>query len=281
MPQKVPFIIKVFRLYFNSIGLIMPRLSAKQLMKVFSKPRARVLRAREIEVLKKANKSYLKFEKDEIKVYQWGEGEKIAMLFHGWESNAGSLGAFVEPLLNKGYKIIAFDAPAHGGSKGRYSNLVYFKKAAKEMIYHYGTPELVIGHSLGACAIIMCAYEEKIVFKKTILLAPLNRLMSVFEEYQQILKIPEKLNSRFLNQFESLTGYSFDSFYFHNYGEKTSLNKVLLFHDEADKITKYYHAEDFERNWDAVELHTITETGHYRILWDEAMVGKSMEYVDN
>ena len=201
------------------------------------------------------------------------------MLFHGWESNAGSLGAFVDPLLEKGYRIIAFDAPAHGGSKGKFSNLVYFKKAAKEMILRYGVPHVAIGHSLGACAIIMCAYEENLHFERTILLAPLNRLMSVFEEYQKILKIPEKLFHLFLSHFEDFAGYSFQSFYFHNYGKKTSLNKVLLFHDEEDKITGFSHAKDFEQNWEAIRLEPVRETGHYRVLWDKEMILKSMDYI--
>ncbi len=280
MSRKVPIIITVFRIYFNSVGRLTPRTSAKQLLNLFSKPRARVLRARELEVLKKAKKSFLKFGEEEIKVYQWGEGEKIAMLFHGWESNAGSLGAFIEPLIRRGYRVVSFDAPAHGGSKGKQANLVYFKRAAKEMIHAYGVPNFAIGHSLGACAIIMCAYEENLHFEKTILLAPLNRLMSVFEEYQKMLNIPAKLNSLFLNRFENLTGYLFESFYFHNYGKQTELEEVLLFHDESDKITGFSHAQEFENNWNAVQLETITSTGHYKILWDEYMLSKSMEYMD-
>jgi len=279
MSQKVPLIINFFRIYFNSIALLFPKTSAKHLVNIFSKPRARVLRTREIEVLKQAKKSFLKYDKEEIKVYQWGDGGKLAMLFHGWESNAGSLGAFVDPLIKKGYRVVAFDAPAHGGSKGKYSNLVYFKKAAKEMIHTYGVPNVAVGHSLGACAIIMCAYEENLQFNKTILVAPLDRLMSVFEEYQQILKIPKKLFDPFLDQFEEFTGYSFRSFFFHAYGNQTKLEEVLLFHDEGDKVTSFSHATDFERNWEAVNLEAIRDTGHYRILWDGSMLIKSINYV--
>lgn len=279
MSQKVPLIITFFRIYFNSIALLFPKTSAKHLVNIFSKPRARVLRIREIEVLKQAKKSFLNYDKEEIKVYQWGEGEKLAMLFHGWESNAGSLGAFIDPLIEKGYRVVAFDAPAHGGSKGKYSNLVYFKKAAKEMIHTYGVPSVAVGHSLGACAIIMCAYEENLHFNKTILVAPLDRLMSVFEEYQQILKIPKKLFHPFLDQFEEFTGYSFRSFFFHAYGNQTKLDKVLLFHDEGDKVTSFSHAIDLERNWEAVQLEVIRDTGHYRILWDELMLLKSINYI--
>jgi predicted alpha/beta hydrolase family esterase len=158
---------------------------------------------------------------------------------------------------------------------------VYFKKAAKHKIHKYGVPEIAIGHSLGACTIIMCAYEEGFHFQKTILLAPLNRLMSVFEEYQEILKIPPKLFRPFINNFEDFTDYTFQSFYFHDYGKKSTLNNVLLFHDEMDKVTGFSHAKDFDENWDAVQLEPVQNTGHYRVLWDDNMLSKSMRYIES
>ena len=214
-----------------------------------------------------------------MKIYEWGIGEKLAVLFHGWESNAGSLGAFVKPLMQLGYKVVAFDAPAHGGSGGKRANLVYFKRAAKFILEKYPHPDLVVGHSLGANSIIMTSYEEKLKFEKVILVAPLNRLMSVFEDMKELLKIPESLFKRFIDNFEKWAGYSFRDFYFHDYGDKSKIENVLIFHDRNDRITKYSHAEAFEENWKEVELYTINNTGHYKILWDSEMIKKSIDYI--
>ena len=72
MPQKNPLIIRVFRIYFNSAAHLFPSAASKQLMNIFSKPRVRVLRIRELEMLNKAKKSFLKFGTEEIKTYEWG-----------------------------------------------------------------------------------------------------------------------------------------------------------------------------------------------------------------
>lgn len=279
MSQKVPLIVKGLRVYFNSVGLLFPKHSGKYLQKLFSTPRARVLKKHEIEVLKKAKKSFLKVDGSRLKIYEWGQGNQIAMLFHGWETNAGSLGAFVEPLVRMGYKVVAYDAPAHGGSEGKLANLVYFKSSAKAVIKEKGIPEVVIGHSLGADSIIMTAFEEDIKFEKVILIAPLNRLMSVFEQMQELLKIPEKLFVPFIEYFEKLTTYPFKNFYFHNYGRKTALENVLLFHDKNDRITNFSHAKDFKNNWPAVHLETIEGSGHYKILWDDKVLNESLNYI--
>ena len=279
MAKKLPLFVLILRFYFNSIGLLFPNHSSKWLRKLFSTPRVRVLRKPELAILNQAQKSFINVEGNQLKIYEWGSGNRLAMLFHGWETNAGSLGAFVEPLVTAGFKIVAFDAPAHGGSEGKRANLVYFKKAAKEVISKFGKPDVAIGHSLGADAIIMTAYEEKIAFEKVVLIAPLNRLMSVFEQMKEMLSIPEKLYVPFINDFAKIAGYDFWKFYFHNYGKQTELQKVVLFHDKNDRITNFSHATDFAENWKEVNLRPVENTGHYKILWDESVVSQTMGYI--
>ena len=280
MKQKTPLIVYFFRCYFSTLGLLFQTIASKQLVKLFSTPRKRVIKSREEEILATARKDSIEVGKENIRTYDWGNGEKVVMLFHGWESNAGSLGAFVEPLLEKGYKVISFDAPAHGKSQGRRANLIYFKKTAKAMIEKYGVPDIAIGHSLGANTIIMTSFEEDVIFRKTILIAPLNRLMSVFEEMKAILKLTDKLFGRFIDQFSLVSGYSLRPFYFHNYGKESKLRDVLLLHDENDRITSFSHAIEMAKNWNAIRLKKITGSGHYKILWSEEVLESVMQYVE-
>lgn len=279
MAKQIPPIVSVFRAYFNSIGLVFKKHSAKQLIKLFSTPRKKVVRQQEIEILKKAKKSKMQLGGETMVLYEWGEGDRLAMLFHGWESNAGSLGAFVQLLLDEGYRILSFDAPAHGKSDGKYANLVYFKAAAKTMMTTYGVPDLVVGHSLGGNSIIMTAFEEGYKFEKVILVSPLNRLMSVFEEMKSILRLPEELFNMFINRFEKEVGYDFRTFYFHEYLEKGPLNNVLLFHDLNDRVTSFSHAKTFQQESKKVSLTAIEGSGHYKILWNEEVLEKSKAYI--
>jgi hypothetical protein len=57
-----------------------------------------------------------------VVVESWGSGPPV-YLVHGWGGWRGQLGAFVDPLLARGYRVVAFDAPSHGesapGSFGR------------------------------------------------------------------------------------------------------------------------------------------------------------------
>lgn len=280
MKKTYPTIVYVFRAYFNSIALLNKDFAAKQLVKLFSTPRKRVVRKRETDILEGSKQSFIMVDGEKVATYEWGSGNKTAILFHGWESNAGSIGAFVEPLLNRSYKVIAFDAPAHGGSEGKRSNLLYFKKTARQIVEQIGIPDLAIGHSLGANAIIMLAKEDYLQIPKVILISPLNRLMSVFEDFQQLLSLRKELFNRFVEQFEALAGYSFNNFYFHDYGKESPLKQVLLLHDVGDQITDFKHSKDMNEAWPQAQLEPISGSGHYRILWEGQTLKKVSEFMD-
>ena len=280
MKKSYPTIVYIFRVYFNSIALLNKDLAAKQLLKLFSTPRKRVVRERETAILDESKQSFIRVDGEKVATYEWGSGSKIAILFHGWESNAGSVGAFIEPLLNRSYRVIAFDAPAHGSSEGKRSNLLYFKKAAKQIVEQIGIPDIAIGHSLGANAIILLAKEDHLKIPKVILISPLNRLMNVFEDFQQLLSLPKSIFDRFIQQFEELAGYSFEDFYFHEFGKEGPLREVLLLHDVEDQITDFEHSREMNEHWTQTQLKPISESGHYRILWDEKTLEFAQEFID-
>ena len=51
----------------------------------------------------------------EVVAEVWGEGP-VVYLMHGWGGWRGQLGAFVEPLVATGHRLVAVDAPSHGDS---------------------------------------------------------------------------------------------------------------------------------------------------------------------
>ena len=54
-----------------------------------------------------------------IKGWRWNQSEKKILIVHGFESSAINFDRYIRPLMNKGYEILAFDAPAHGHSSGK------------------------------------------------------------------------------------------------------------------------------------------------------------------
>lgn len=57
-----------------------------------------------------------------IPVYSWGQGPVILGV-HGWAGAGIQFGAWVDPLVEAGYRVVLFDAPAHGRAQGESTDL--------------------------------------------------------------------------------------------------------------------------------------------------------------
>ena len=56
---------------------------------------------------------------EERAVWDWGEGPTV-LLVHGWNGAAAQLAGYVQPLVDAGYHVVAFDQPGHGHSSGTH-----------------------------------------------------------------------------------------------------------------------------------------------------------------
>jgi pimeloyl-ACP methyl ester carboxylesterase len=267
------------KIYFNSIGLVFSKNSINRLAKLFSTPRKTVVRAKEIEFLESAKKSFIDTNEYKIAIYEWGKGNEYAILCHGWESNAGSLGAMVKPLIKKGFRVIAFDGPAHGKSNGTQASLIKFKETLSQLIIEFGVPKIAIGHSLGANAIMLAASEADLNIEKTILIAPVNKVSKVFFEFKDMINIPDRLFKGLLNLLESETGYLLRDLNFEDIAPKTSLKNVLILHDVDDQITPEDHSIDIAKKWNSAKYIAIKGSGHYRILWNESTLNEVRSFL--
>jgi len=59
-----------------------------------------------------------------IASFEWGPSSgPIVAPVHGWSGRGTQMGAFAAPLVERGYRVIAFDGPAHGDSAGAQTNV--------------------------------------------------------------------------------------------------------------------------------------------------------------
>ncbi len=232
----------------------------------------------ETEILEKAEVFDYSFNHNVVKLYQWGKGDKYVLLSHGWESNAGSLGAFVSPLVEKGFKVISFDNPAHGSSEGKKANMLIFKELVHKIIEEFGMPEVTIGHSLGANVLILLSYQKNIEFKKTVLISPFNQMNSIFRGFQSIVKFPDRLYNEMIELAEERIDIQLRDLEFGKLGNQTSLNKILLMHDISDKITPVSHAKSMNEQWKNLKFIPIEGSGHYKILWNKEVIQNAINF---
>lgn len=92
-----------------------------------------------------------------VAVSTWGELGPLIVLVHGWRGRAAQFAPLVPPLRAAGYRVISFDAPAHGGSQGGPVDVRDWLAVLDELQRRHGRFAGVVGHSFGAFAALTAA----------------------------------------------------------------------------------------------------------------------------
>jgi hypothetical protein len=93
----------------------------------------------------------------DVTAYEWGAGSRTVLLLHGWQGRASQFAPLVRELVFEGFRVVSFDAPAHGASKGRRTDICDWIEAAEELQQIHGPFAGIVGHSFGALAALTAA----------------------------------------------------------------------------------------------------------------------------
>lgn len=122
-----------------------------------------------------------------VATYSAGEGHAV-VLVHGWADYAARMGAFVEPLLAAGFRVVTADQPAHGESPGTQTNLYEMADVVAALVAESNAVAL-IGHSLGGMTSVYAAAQSDPV-PALALLAPAVRLENAFATFGRLFQLP-------------------------------------------------------------------------------------------
>ena len=167
--KRQELIEKSLRIVFASVAPVAPGVAAVAAEKLFFRAPRFPMPGREREILESGHRLSFAVPGESgtvsLACWSWGDGPTVFLL-HGWGGRAGQLGAFVQPLLQAGYSVLAFDAPAHGQSTGETTSAPTFARALRAVVQRFGPAHAVIGHSMGgwsaAFALLQGAQIERL-----------------------------------------------------------------------------------------------------------------------
>ena len=90
----------------------------------------------------------------------WGSAGPTILLAHGWEGHIGQLAGFVQPLLRRGYRVVAFDAPGHDASRDADATLVANGQDIADIAHQLGPLHGIVAHSFGASSALWAASSD-------------------------------------------------------------------------------------------------------------------------
>ena len=245
----------------------------------FSKPFRYKRPKRELPILSRAQRSTYLVQKlnKTVWCYHWsGKGPKI-VLVHGWSSRATNFYEIIEKLTLSDYDVYAFDAVAHGESKGIITNIPELIKTLEELVQEWGPVEAILGHSGGGFASAYVVAQNPQI-KKLILISPFNKVTDVFKIYFEMIQLGENARLLMIGYFNKLTGKNVQELS----GELSAQAiraKTLVIHDRNDKEVQVEDSIDIAKNLKNGQLILTEGLGHRRILRDEMVINELVNFL--
>ena len=212
-----------------------------------------------------------------VAVWSWGSGPAV-YLVHGWGGRAEQLGAFVAPLVSRGFRAIAIDGPGHGASAGRRSSGVEIGRALADVAAQLGSPRGVIAHSLGAAAVTFAVREGLRVERLVFIGAPADPLTWV-ERFGRRLGLSRAVMAEMRRQSEKRVQARWEDLPLVPLRGLSEPPPLLVVHDRDDREVPCADGAAIAAGWPGARFLETGGLGHRRVLRDAAVVASVAGFV--
>lgn len=278
--DHTPFLLKLIRWYFPKLEKIAPNAAANHFMTLFFKPFRYQTPAKEKEAEELAHKERHQIDQKEIQFFSWGnENAPYVLLVHGWAGRATQFRKFISAFTTAGYRLIGFDGPAHGQSEGSSTTILEFEAVLKFCNQRWGSPQAIIAHSFGGGASLY-AISNGLPVKKQINIASPVIADEIIRTYLRALNGSWSTGLLFKEKLKQRYGRTFEEFTSETTGKLLPQDlQVLLVHDEEDSEVEMVHPKHFVQIVPRTKTYFTKGLGHNRILKDEAVIQKCLEFI--
>jgi pimeloyl-ACP methyl ester carboxylesterase len=212
-----------------------------------------------------------------LAVWSWGSGPAV-YLVHGWGGRAEQLGAFVAPLVSRGWRVIAVDGPGHGASAGRRSSGVEIGRGLADVVAQLGPARGVIAHSLGAAAVTFAVRESLRVERLVFIGAPADPLTWV-ERFGRRLGLSREVMAEMRRQSETRVQARWEDLPLVPLRGLAEPPPLLVVHDRDDREVPWADGAAIAAAWPGARLLETSGLGHRRVLRDPVVVAAVARFV--
>ena len=280
------------------LARVSPEGAAAIAERMFLTPRRHPRPAPEREILAKGRPLFLPTRHGELAAWEWGPEEPVrfassppfdapsVLLVHGWEGRGAQLGALVGPLTALGFRVLTFDAPAHGDSPGERSSLFHFAEAISRAgevltsapaVEGSGPFHAIVAHSMGGAATLWASRHGQLA-RRLVLVAPPIDLRDFTRSLSRTLGLPDAVRGRVHQRLGSRFGVPIEAARAERLASEMH-GPLLVLHDEDDQEVPIACGEAIVRAWPGAELVRTRGLGHRRILRDAGSLDAVVRFI--
>jgi pimeloyl-ACP methyl ester carboxylesterase len=265
------------RTAFRTVGAVAPGVAARWAETIFCTPPRHQPRSTEEAFLATGARFEVGWENRVLAAWEWGSGRTV-ILVHGWGSRAGRLSAMAAGLVAAGFRVVVYDAPAHGISPGRLASLPEFARALRQVAATVGPVYGLVGHSLGGAAISL-ALRDGLAARKVVLIGAPSDVVVFSQAFAHHLHLPGRAHQAMRRNLEIRLRMRWEELHIPTIARRLEA-RALLIHDREDLDVPYSHCEEIAAAWSGAQLRATVGLGHRAILRDPAVVRWTVEFLE-
>ena len=283
LPMKLYFF--ALTVSFKVLGFVSPALAGRPALRLFMTPPNFGIPRRERKFREQAILSHLIVRDRKISIRTWGDdGLPTVLLSHGWGGRCTQLQAFIQPLLDAGYRVLGFDIPGHGDSEGKFTNMLDVASIIAEIQKNKGPFEAIIGHSFGTGTALLSIDKFGVKTNKLVLIAYFADIRFITKLFGELFALREStLNAMqdiALTKLRDTYGISWQ------WDEISPVNtiqsfqgKILMIHDDQDHEVPYSQAEQLQEVVPQAQVLTTSGFGHRKILMNKDVIITTVDFI--
>ncbi|NOH01081.1 MAG: alpha/beta fold hydrolase [Chloroflexi bacterium] len=170
---------------------------------------------------------------------------------------------FVDPLLDAGYRVVAYDQPAHGESDGTTTNLLEITPTMDLILEQEGPFDVILAHSFGTLITSYALAKRNFPPpSKLVYFGAFNRLMDALPRFQVIAQLPDEIIQGLGAMIYETFGKDVLESIVNESLVQTIHVPALMFHDKSDNVTPVEDSRAIARVWKSVRYVETDGLGH-------------------
>jgi pimeloyl-ACP methyl ester carboxylesterase len=244
----------------------------KKAYQAFFSPSQYEKKSTDQEVLDRGINYRVPFEGGELAVTSWGNGGPAVLLMHGWGGSRAQMTGFIDPLLSAGYRVVAFDQPAHGESDGKMTNLLEIAPTMDLIAKREGNFHAIIAHSFGTLIASYALVQRNFPPPaRLVYFGAFNRLLDSLPRFQVLAGLPDEIIAGLRDMiYENFGKDVLDAIVNEGLTQQIDI-PALMFHDVTDNVTPIQDSRDIAQVWNSAQLIETEGLGHRGALQSEAV----------
>jgi pimeloyl-ACP methyl ester carboxylesterase len=264
--------IKAVRIAFKLLCKLSPSVAAHLTYQLLSRPPRAPERPWQQSLREQAQTTRLAHSSGALVVHTWGDGPTVLMV-HGWGARATHMGKLVKPLVAAGFRVVSFDAPGHGDSSGRTTDLVQFASAIAAVAKFAGPVHTLIAHSFGVAMALYARRDWGVEVQRQVLISSFDHCKwftdafagyvglepAVMQQARQLMvdRYPGQLDWEQLSVVEML---------------RRTPEPTLILHDTDDLEIPFQHSLALLKAVPLAQFQSTSGCGHHRLLGDASVI---------